>query len=191
MWRKDDSPRWPQLFDDLGSRLAALAAAEEQDEVAERIRIEAGRLTLTDRLRPALGHEIGLRCLGAGQLRGRLDGVGADCVQLSEPSAAVALVPLTAVVAVSGLSRWSAADESALGRRLGFRSVLRGLGRDRVPVRLVLADGGSLAGTVDRVGADFFELAEHPLDEVRRADAVRRVWTLPLAGIGVVRRPAR
>ena len=191
MWRKNDSTRWSQLFDDLDAQSVALTAAEDRGEVAERTRIETSQLRLTDRLRPALGHEVGVRCLGAGQLRGRLDGVGVDWLQLTELSSDRALVPLGAVVAVSGLSRWSAGDDGELGRRLGFRSVLRRLGRDRAPVRLVLADGSSLAGTVDRVGADFLELAEHPLDEPRRAGAVLRVWTLPLTGIAVVRRPTR
>ncbi len=188
MWRKDDPTRWPQLFADLDARGEALVQAEEQGAAAERTRIEVGRLTLADRLRPALGQEVGVRCLGVGPLWGRLDHVGADWLELTEPAVDGSVVPLAAVVAVSGLVRWSTLAEGAVERRLGLRSALRRIGQDRASVRLVLTDGGTLAGTIDRVGVDFLELAEHGPGEPRRSSAVRRVWTLPLAGLAVVRR---
>lgn len=185
---KDDPPRWSRLFGDLESQLEALADAEEWGEIAERTRIETGRLGLVDRLRPAEGHVITVRCAGAGVLRGRLDRVGADWLLLIESGGVEALIPLAQVVAVTGLGRWSAAAGGELDRRLGLRSALRELVRDRAPVRILLVDGGSVAGTVDRVGRDCLELAEHPAGEPRRAGAVQRVWTLPLHGVGVVRR---
>ena len=184
---KTDSPRWSQLFGDLESQIEALADAEELGEIAERTRIETGRLALVDRLRPAEGHVITVRAAGAGMVRGRLDRVGADWLLLTEPPGVEALIPLASLVAVTGLGRWSAAD-GQLDRRLGLRSALRELVRDRAPVRILLVDGGSVAGTIDRVGLDFLELAEHPAGEPRRASSVLRVWTLPLHGVGVVRR---
>lgn len=189
MWRKVDSPRWSQLFADLEVHAWALAAADEREEIAERTRIEAGRLALTDRLRPAAGQMLDVRCLGAGPLRGRLDRIGVDWLLLAEPPGG-ALVPIAAVTAVAGLGRRSRLAGGELDRRLGLRSVLRGLVRDRAALRLTLVDGTPLAGTADRVGADFLEVAEHPMDEHRHADSVRRVWTLPLARIAVIRRPA-
>ena len=185
---KPDSPRWSQLFSDLESQAEALAGAEELAEIAERTRIETGRLGLLDRLRPAEGHLIQVRCAGHGALPGRLDRVGADWLLLAEAAGAEALVPLASVVAVTGLGRWSEAAVGRLERRLGLRSALRGLVRDRAPVQVVLVDGGSVAGTIDRVGVDFVELAEHPVGEPRRASSVQRVWTLPLHGVGLVRR---
>lgn len=184
---KADSPRWSHLFGDLESQVEALADAEELGEIAERTRIETGRLGLVDRLRPAEGHVINVRCAGAGMVRGRLDRVGADWLLLTEPAGAEALIPVASLVAVTGLGRWSAAG-GQLDRRLGLRSALRELVRDRAPVRILLVDGGSVAGTIDRVGLDFLELAEHPAGEPRRSSSVLRVWTLPLHGVGVVRR---
>jgi hypothetical protein len=188
MWMKDSAPRWTQLFDDLESQADALGGAEEFGEIAERTRIETGRLGLVDRLRPVQGQVLGLRCAGVGVLTGRLEWVGVDCVLLSEPSSAESLVPVAAILALTGVSRWSDAAAGQVHRRLGFRSALRRLARDRVGVRIRLIDGGSMAGTVDRVGLDHLELAEHPTGEPRRAASVLRVWTIPLLGVAVVRR---
>ena len=162
---------------------------QEREELAERTRIEAASLTLADRLRPAAAHVLDLHCRGAGRLRGRLQRVGTDWLELIEPIGCAVVVPLASVLAVSGLGRWSATADGEVDRRLGLGSVLRELVRDRATVQVVLVDGSQLAGTVDRVGADFVELAEHPLDQPRRVASVRRVWTLPRAAVAAVRRP--
>lgn len=181
--------RWSQLFADLESQADALADAEVEGEVAERTRMEVGRLGLVDRLRAAEGHRLELRCAGAGVLGGRLDRVGPDWLLVAEGSAEV-LVPLRSVLSVTGLGRWSAPPGSSgrVAGAVGLRSAVRRLARDRAPVRVLLADGTPVTGTVDRVGVDFVELAEHPAGEPRRAGSVIRVRTIPLRGIGVVRR---
>jgi len=190
MWMKADAPRWAQLFGDLESQGASLDGREQLGEVAERTRIETGRLCLVDRLRPAQGQVVDLRCAGVGVLTGRLEWLGADCLLLSGPSTAEWLVPVAAVLAVTGMSRWSDAAAGQVDRRLGLRSALRRLARDRVGVGIVLIDGGSITGTVDRVGLDFLEVAEHPAGEPRRAASVLRVWTVPLPGVAAIRRAA-
>jgi hypothetical protein len=190
MWMKAAAPRWTQLFGDLESQGAALSGREQLSEVSDRTRIEIGRLSVVDRLRPAQGQVVDLRCAGVGVVTGRLDWIGADCLLLGGPSTAESLVPLAAVLAVTGVSRWSDAAAGQVDRRLGFRAALRRLARDRVGVGIVLMDGGSIAGTADRVGLDFLEVAEHPADEPRRAASVRRVWTVPLSSVAIVRRSA-
>ena len=182
--------RWARLFADLESQLDALAGAEADAEVGERTRVEISRLRLVDRLRAAEGHPLEARCAGAGPVRGRLDRVGADWILLAEAPDREALLPLASVLAVTGLGRWSAApgSEGTVAARLGLRSALRGIVRDRAPVHLALIDGSTVAGTVDRVGADFVELAEHAPGEPRRAASVRTVRTVPLHGLGVLRR---
>lgn len=181
--------RWSRLFADLDSQVDALLGAELGSEVAERTRIEVSRLRLVDRLRTVEGHPIEARCAGVGPVRGRLDRVGADWLLLSDPPGGETLVPLGAVLAVSGLGRWSALPgaEGRVARTLSLRHVLRGVARDRSPVRMVLTDGVPLAGTVDRVGFDFLELAEHPPGEPRRPGSVLRVRTVPFGGVAVVR----
>jgi len=101
---------------------------------------------------------------------------------VADPAPGEVLVPLTAVVAVPGLG--PAALAAAPGRRpLPLTVVLRGLARDRATVRIRLHGGRILDGTVDRVGSDHIDVAEHPVDEPRRNAAVRRVVTVPLSAL--------
>jgi hypothetical protein len=48
-------------------------------------------------------------------------------------------------------------------------------------------DGAVVTGTIDRVGADFCEIAEHALDEARRGGAVHGVTAVALSALAVVR----
>ena len=178
--------RWMYLFADLESQAKGLADVELDGEVAERTRIETGRLTLPDRLRGAAGHAVSLRCTGIGPCYGRLEHVGRDWLLVVESTGAETLVPMQSVLGVGGLGRHSSAPVAASG--LGLRSVLRGIVRDRAPVRLILTDGTPVDGTLDRVGADFVELAEHPIGEPRRPGVVQGVRTVPLCGLGALRR---
>ena len=181
--------RWDDLISDLETQAEALSRVEQDMEIAERTRAEIGQLRLVDRLRPAIGHLLQLRCLGAGALQGRVDRLGSDWVLLVERPGREAVVALAAVVSITGLGALSATpgSEGAVGARLGLRYVLRGVARNRSAVQLTLLDGVMLAGTLDRVGADFVELAEHPADALRRPEAVLRVRTVPLTGVAVVR----
>ncbi len=180
--------RWTYLFADLEAQAAGLADVELDGEVAERARIETGRLTFVARLRGAVGHPVALRCAGAGPCSGRLDQVGVDWLLVSETSGAEVLVPLRSLLGVGGLGRHSSVPAAAPRVEMGFRVVLRGIARDRAPVRLVLGDGTPVDGTIDRVGADYLEIAEHPVGEPRRPGRVRGVRTVPLPAVGILRR---
>jgi hypothetical protein len=180
--------RWEQLFADLEAQGAAQERAAEQAEESSRARAEHGRVLLADRLRGAVDREVTLRCRGA-ELSGRLVDVGVDWLLLVDGQGRELLVATAAVTAVGGLVAGTApaTDQGEVARRLDLRRALRGLARDRSPVSCLLADGGLLTGTLDRVGADFVELAEHPLDEPRRRSAVSAVRALPLAAVVAVR----
>jgi hypothetical protein len=182
--------RWDLLFADLAAQGEALERAELDSEVAERLRGEVGELSLVDRARAAVGAELRLRLRGGLDIAGRLTGAGPDWLLLAEPDGREVLVASGQLISVRGLPRSSAAPGSAgvVESRIGVRQLLRAMARDRSPVRAHLVDGSALDATVDRVGADFLELATHPPGEPRRRADVRDVATLPLSAIVAVRR---
>jgi hypothetical protein len=181
--------RWDELFADLEAQLAAAEGAELAAEVADRTRRETAQLTLLDRLAPAAGHDVRLHVIGVGQVSGRLDSVGAEWLLVSESAARQALVPVAAVLSASGLGALSRArgQEGKVFARLGLGSALRAIARDRLQVVVGLRDGSAVTGTVDRVGADFVEVAEHGPGEPRRRSEVSGMRAVPFAAIAVVR----
>jgi hypothetical protein len=182
--------RWEALFADLEAQAAALDIAERAVEVEERSRIEVGRIRLVDRLRPAVGAAVRLRCTGAGGVAGRLVRVAPDWLLVLDEAGREAVVATSAVLSVSGLGRLSAVpdSESVVESRLGLRHALRGIARDRSVVRISVVDGTTIDGTIDRLGADFAEIAQHAAGELRRRDQVREVAVVPLSALAVVRR---
>jgi hypothetical protein len=180
--------RWQQLFADLQAQFEQEEAAEVRAESASRTRAEVGAIRLADRLAGSVGTRVGLGCGSAGAVSGVLVEVGVDWLLLEE-SGREDLVALAAVRTVSGLGRRTVAPEPPghVRVRLDLRRALRGLARDRAAVQLVLDDGGLLTGTVDRVGADYVELAEHALGEARRAESVQGVRAVVIESIAVVR----
>jgi hypothetical protein len=181
--------RWDDLFADLEAQLEAAGAAELAGEVTDRTRRELGQLRLADRLRAAAGATVSVALLGAGTVHGRLLDAGADWLLLEETGQRELLLSSAAVLGVGGAGAVSAVpgSEGEVGRRLDLRWALRGLARSRAGVEVVLVDGTVLAGTLDRVGADHVDLAEHPSGEARRAGEVRQVRLLPLAALSAVR----
>jgi hypothetical protein len=144
---------------------------------------------LVDRLRPSVGEQVTLRLPGLGIFEGTLSSVGADWLLAADIAGREALVPLSAVLTVGGLLSLTAVprSEGVVASRLGFGYALRGVARDRSPVALHLTDGVALAGTLDRVGNDFVELADHPAGEPRRQDRVRALVTVPMSAIAALR----
>jgi hypothetical protein len=182
--------RWDDLFADLEAQADALAVAERAGEVDERTRIELGGLALSDRLRAAVGTALHVQLAGGVSLSGTLDRVGVDWLLLDEGVGREAFLALAAVLSVGGLGRSAAVpgSEGAVHARLTLRSALRGIARDRSPVRLHLTDGSAFDTTLDRVGADFVDVALHAPGEVRRRSEVRGARTVPVAAIAAVRR---
>ncbi|MDQ1663577.1 MAG: hypothetical protein QOJ68_3557 [Blastococcus sp.] len=180
--------RWQQLFADLRAQFEAEEAAEDRVTGASRARAEMGAVDLVGRLRGSVGLPLTLRCRGAGPVAGTLTDAGVDWLLLEDEQGRSILVANSAVRAVTGLGRRTAVAEYGVVRaRMDLRWALRGLARDRSAVQIVLDDGGVLTGTVDRVGADHVELAEHPADLPRRAEAVQGVAAVVIAAIAVVR----
>jgi hypothetical protein len=187
--------RWEQLFADLDARFEELADAELMAELPDRQRSASAALTVVQRCAGAIGAELRIRVRSGRLHTGELRSVGADWVLLRPPGGGEVLVALAAVTSIEGLRAATGAPLGAVAGRFDLRLALRGIARDRSPVMLGVtgsAEGQSgagtdLSGTIDRVGADFVELAQHAMWEPRRADAVRSVLLVPLPAVDSVR----
>ncbi len=189
--------RWDDLFTDLEAQFDALQAAELAGEVADRTRRERARIRLVDRLRATRGATVMIRVDGGLALSGRVERVGPDWLLLSDSAregaregAGEIVLPATALLWIAGLS--TRADDPAVdgvvAARLDLSYLLRGIARDRSVVTLTLTDGGQLSGTIDRVGSDHLDIADHDPGEPRRPSSVRAIRTIPFAGLAAVRR---
>jgi hypothetical protein len=181
--------RWEELFADLEREWDSLAGAERRAEIAERTRAEFARLRLLDRLRGSEGRRVGLVTRRGQQVDGVLTRVGADFVLLTTDRREL-LVPVAAIAAATGLAAASVAEQEAgaVRARLGLGSVLRRIAADRSVVTVVGPEDTVRVGTVQRVGADFLELAEHPAEETPHPRNTRGVVLVPFAAIVLVRR---
>ena len=198
--------RWEQLFADLEARFDELGDAAAAAESADRERVAIGAVHAQQRLAGAVDQSIRVRLAGGGSLTGVLRTVGPDFLLLAEGRARDCLVAMNAVTAVEGLTAVTGPELTGLAMRLDLRRALRGVVRDRSPVAVALtgwiggsgpvgegagsmggAGSGEIIGTIDRVGADFIEVAVHAAWEPRRAGTVRSVALVPLAAVVLVR----
>lgn len=177
--------RWQDLFADLEAQLRHAQHQELSAQISDRTRAERAEVAWGDRLAAALGAHLNITTTG-GAVSGGLEDLGRDWCLLS--GAATTLVPFASVVSLSGL-RPAAQTGQELGRRFGLAVALRAISRDRaaVEVRTAGASAG-VTGTIDVVGADYLQLAEHAADVPRRPDFVTGERLVPFAALAFVRR---
>ncbi|HWH96821.1 MAG TPA: hypothetical protein VNS80_00500 [Pseudolysinimonas sp.] len=193
--------RWQNLFDDLESQLESELGAEDVDLLAEEERLRLGRLSLRDRIRAlhdaAPASPLGVTLRGGDRVTLVIAAVGRDWLagELDAGILRSAIVPFAAVATLDPVGaqivsslRADATPEppTALSARLGLAFVLRDLCRRRAAVE-VHVGAGQLHGTIDRVGRDHLDLAEHPSGEPRRTAAVARIRIVAFAGLELVR----
>ncbi len=194
--------RWERLFADLEARFTELADADADAELADRERVAVGAVRSQERLGGAVGASIRLQLSGGALVDGTLRTVSADWLLIEERIGRDCVVAWAAVVAVGGLTTATAVAGTGRDRRLDLRRALRGLARDRAPVAIAVsgwaggvvdamarsaAGSAEIVGTIDRVGADFLEVAVHAAWEPRRPGAVRSVVLVPLHAVLLVR----
>jgi hypothetical protein len=180
--------RWDRLFADLEGQAAAIAEAELETELADRVRVELGQTLLINRLRAQEQRTVTLTVEGVGQVHGLLAQVGADWLLLQAPEELI--VPAAAVVSVSGLPTAAVNPDGVplTSSRLRMTAALRAVAVDRCPVTVTLRTGSMVTGTPDRVGADFVDLALHELAEAPRPSSIRGRLTVAFAALGAIRR---
>ena len=177
--------RWEQLFADMEAQLAAASQQALEEEAADQARTEYSRVRLTERLQARHGEPVRALLTGAVPVEGRIRGLGAGWVTL-EDRGVEHLVPLTAALWWESLGRGWDPGADPVQLRLGLAHALRALARGRARVRVRVAGGGPLGeldGTIDGVGADFFDLALHPDDDYRRRASVTALRTVPFPSL--------
>ena len=180
--------RWDNLFDDLESQLEHELWSEDVDVRAEEERLSLGRMSLRDRLlslhASAHGAEYTIRVdVGGRLLRVNPSSFGKDWMsarivdeatrtsQVVLPLRAISGIMLSRAQSLSSLAVTAVETESALSARLGLTFVLRDLCRRRCELDLVLSSG-TVHGTLDRVGRDHCDIAEHEAGTPRREASV-------------------
>lgn len=195
--------RWDRLFDDLEGQLEQGISAEERDLAAEEERLRIGRLSIRDRLAAlsavrgrdpswsvrvqlTTGLTVAFRptTFGRDWISGDLpeSPTGAQCVL---PVSGIAGLRLTASQVRDTLSP-AFPSRPGVPDRLGIGFVLRDLCRRRAALELHTTLG-VLHGTVDRVGRDHLDLAEHEPAVQRRSSAVSGYRTVALSTVVMVR----
>lgn len=191
--------RWEKLFDDLESQLETELDAEEHDVRGEEERLRLARLTLRDRLRAmhAAEHALRLALVDGRSVAIRPRGIGRDWVtgelvddagrprQGIVPLEAIASIVLDAAGVESSVAE-SSDPAPTISGRLTLAFALRDLARRRVHVELHTRSG-PLRGTIDRVGLDHVDLAEHEAGTARRDSAIASVRVVPFAQLVLVR----
>lgn len=193
--------RWQNLFDDLESQLESELGAEAVDLLAEEERLRLGRLALRDRVRAlhggAGGEPLAFALRGGERVTLGITAIGRDWIAGETDAGPLrsAIVPLAAVAVLDPLGTQLAASlradpapepPTALSARLGIAFVLRDLCRRRAAVELHVG-GDRSHGTIDRVGRDHLDLAEHAPGEPRRTGGVARIRIVAFAALDLVR----
>lgn len=147
------------LFDDLEGQAAALYEADREAELADRSRAEYARVTLASRIAASLGRDVVLDVHGVGRVVGELVRHGEGwCLLRAERQDWI--VRTDALLALTGASSRSLPEVAwSPLQRLGLGSALRRLADAGERCVVHLRSGTSYDGTVQRVGADFVELA--------------------------------
>ncbi len=185
-----DAARIDALLAGIVAESGAANDAADDEEIFELERAGRAGRRLLDRLADA--GLVRVEIAGGELIAGRVVAIGRDVVVVAEEVAtgqqggdwAIPVWGITAVTTLPGTSMWSVA---ALDR-LGILAVARSWARERDVVRVHRVGAMPLDGTIDAVGADHLELAEHDPGEPRRADAVRRIVTVPMGAIAALRR---
>lgn len=148
----DADERWRRLGEEIA---AAASDPLDSDAVAAIARAEEAQVGVLARLRAS--GEVAIHLPPALVLRGTVTHVGPDVALLHEGPATHA-IPVAAITLVDGAVPALAWEPASAVDRIGLAGVLRNWSERRLIVHLRV--GGSVSGTVARVGRDHVDV--HP-----------------------------
>ncbi len=185
--RETDGDGLDAVFAALEGELDAQLRQEETLAADAAIRDEIGHVPLWEHLTRRVGTRVGV-LLGGIRAEGGLMAAYPDHVVLLGDDGRHHLLQLgeDLVLVLPGRPPpLLPVQAGALARRHTLALALRGLTRQREPVRLVHRHG-DCRGTLDVVGEDYLELAEHPSDEAPRRRSVTARLLVPLSAVLMV-----
>ena len=172
------------LLAGLQDQADAMDAAYDDSAAEDLARAERAEIPLLDRLRTA--HAIVVDVVDHGPVSGTVSDVGRDVVVIEASDGAWAIA-IAGIAGVMGVPE-SAREAPGVGGRLGLASIVRAWSRERSVVRVYRRGSAPVDGTIDRVGSDHLDLAEHDPGRPRLGGEVRRTVVVPFAAISALRR---
>jgi hypothetical protein len=183
-------PSMRRVFDELEAEFEAGLRREAEQETVAAVRAELGSTVLWEQLARRLGSEM-VAIAGTRVLRGSAVASYPEFLVLRAHDGAEHLIrygPAVSVVLPAEPPPLRPTPGPAV-RRYQLALALRELARRRDPVRVDLSDGTSVDGTIEAVGSDYLEIAEHDPGEARRRTAVRARRFVGFAAIVAVTLP--
>jgi len=187
---KSPSPALRQVFDDLEVAFEAELRREAEQEATAAVRAELGETVLWEQMARRVGTQAAAFA-GSRVLRGAVVASYPEFLVLRADDGTEHLIRYGPAISIAlppeppGLQP---APTPAV-RRYQFALALRELARRREPVRLELVDGARIDGTIESVGSDYLEVAEHDPGEARRRAAVRARRFIGFSAVAAVTLP--
>jgi hypothetical protein len=189
MTEPEPSPAIRRLFEELEAEFEASLRREAEQQTVAALRAQASETLLWEALARRVGTYVKVQC-GSRWFTGTLVASYPDFFVLRDGiGRAQHLVRLGPAVSVIFPTGHHALSLVPAPPRYRFVLALRELARRREPVRVELADGNEATGTIEVVGNDHLEIAEHELGEARRQAALTGRRFLALAAIAAVTLP--
>jgi hypothetical protein len=184
------SPTLRRVFEELEAEFDAGLRREAEQEALAAVRAELGATVLWEQLARRIGAETAVTA-GGQTFRGSIIASYPEFLVVRASDGGEHLIRYGSMFSLSMAPE--APDlrpaPTAAARRYQFALALRELARRREPVRISLSDGAVLDGTVEAVGSDYLEVAEHDPGEARRRSAVRARRFVGFAAVVAVTLP--
>ena len=184
------SPAMRRVFDELEAEFEAGLRREAEQEALAAVRAEVGATVLWEQVSRRIGTEAAVFA-GARAFRGSAVASYPEFLVLRAADGTEHLIRYGPAVSVALPAEPPALRPAPApaARRYQFALALRELARQREPVRVQLLDGATCDGTIESVGSDYLEIAEHDLGEARRRAAVRARRFVGFAAVVAVTLP--
>jgi hypothetical protein len=184
------SPAMRRVFDELEAEFEAGLRREAEQETVAALRAGIGATVLWEQLARRIGSET-VAFAGTRAFRGIVVASYPEFLVLRASDGSEHLIRYGPAVSVALPPQPSDLRPTPAGatRRYQFALALRELARRREPVRVELVDQTRVDGTIEAVGSDYLEVAEHDPGEARRRAAVRARRFVGFAAVVAVTLP--